>query len=527
MKRIDSKLLVALVALLTVSSAQALTPAQIETARSAGLLKEIRIAGSSSLRLTLAAYIRQICLDILNPGSSDLHVYFFGSAAQNTDHRAYACTLGSNVGGYAYGTPVLIYKRDVGGSQQGINPIATGTGHTHMRVDTGSCTTTINSAPSSDPSTANYICSGTESALSDAGISDIEPPLFQTLVNLPSGATALLPTQIAALNTGPLVQAVFGVAVNKKAYRALQEAQGIIAPGGALVDVPADQNTWTAATLATIPSLPLTWVRAALTGQVIGGTVNTGPKKGWNRVIPNAPYTLDGINFRPAVDANSITKTMNICRRTEGSGTQAVTAAFFAENPCKYTSSAFYTPAGVAGSNGNATTVAATVTNAAPNLAQEGTSAGQVEVNCLQETENTAGAPDNTAYAIGVLGREANPLRAGGDLGYRYVKLDGAAAVRSVAKAGDYPFVYEATMQWNTITLAGQNDKISFLTAVRSSLGRPATLSALGSDVQQGVMSPPATYSTQYVDATGADAAFGSSVSRVAGNSCGALRVIK
>jgi hypothetical protein len=522
-------LIAAAAALATAGAAQALTPAQVEAARAGGTLKEVRIAGASALRLSVAAYMKEICTDngvgVAVP--FDLHVYFFNTTAQNTDHRAYACTLGTPVGNFVKGTPVLVIKRDAGGSAQGVNPIATAALQTHILVNAASCATTINAAPSVDPSVANYTCASTESVLSDAGISDAEPAIFQATVNLPTGATALTTAQLSALNSGSLVQALFGVVVNKKAYRALQEAQGIIAPGGALVDVPADQATWTAATLATIPSLPLTFIRGALTGQVIGGSPNTTPKRGWNLVIPNAAYTLDGINFRPAVDANSVTKTMNICRRTEGSGTQALTAAFVANNPCNNTQGGFYTPAGVPGSSGNATTVAATVTNAAPNLVQEGTSAGQVEVNCLQETENTLGAPDNTAYAIGVLGREANPLRAGGDLGYRYVKIDGAAPVRSVAKAGDYPFVYEATMQWNNTTLSGQTDKLAFLGALRTGFGTPNALAAVDADTQQGVMSPPATYAGAYVDAVGNAALFGSRVTRVTGNSCGALRITK
>jgi hypothetical protein len=99
--------------------------------------------------------------------------------------------------------------------------------------------------------------------------------------------------------------------------------------------------------------------------------------------------------------------------------------------------------------------------------------------------------------------------------------------VRSVAKAGDYPFVYEATMQWNNTTLAGQTDKIGFLTAMRSGFDTPNGLAALGSDVGQGVMSRTASYTGAYIDAVGNAALFGSSVSRTTGNSCGALRVIK
>jgi len=134
---------------------------------------------------------------------------------------------------------------------------------------------------------------------------------------------------------------------------------------------------------------------------------------------------------------------------------------------------------------------------------------------------------DNTAYAIGWLGREANPLRGGSDLGYRYVKLDGIAPVRNEAKAGRYAAVYEATMQWNRNTLAGQTDKIAFLTFLRTGFGNPNGLASVDSDTQQGVMSPPASWQGSYAAATGNAALFGSRVARIAGNSCAPLRVLK
>jgi hypothetical protein len=96
-----------------------------------------------------------------------------------------------------------------------------------------------------------------------------------------------------------------------------------------------------------------------------------------------------------------------------------------------------------------------------------------------------------------------------------------------VAKAGDYPFVYEATMQWNNTTLSGQTDKLAFLGALRTGFGTPNALAAVDADTQQGVMSPPATYAGAYVDAVGNAALFGSRVTRVTGNSCGALRITK
>jgi hypothetical protein len=522
-------LIAAAVALLAVGSAQALTPAEIAAARTAGTLKEIRIAGASALRLSVAAYMKEIC------GVSSFHV-IWNSNAEATNHRAYSCNLGAAVGSYPAGTPVLVYKRDAGGSGQGVNPIATAADQTHMRVVNDATCTTINggATPATDAAIPNYICTGTETAgiKSDAGISDVEPGLLQATVNLATfdqslpnptpNVIALNTTQLATLNVAPLAQALFAVAVNKKAYRALQEAQGIIAPGGALVDVPADQALWTPATLATIPSLPINWARSAFTGQAAGGA-----KRGWDAVIPNAPYSLDGgVTSRPAVDARANFKTVNVCRRVEGSGTQAASNAFFANNPCG-TGGAAFAPANVNFSADTEGSLAATVESSGFRV-QEASSAGGVE-NCLGNDADavTQAGTDNNAYAIAVLGREANPLRANADRRYRYVRLDGAIPVRGEAKAGRYPFVYEATMQWNTTTLAGQTEKIAFLTALRSGFGSPNGLAAVDSDTQQGVMSPPASYAGTYADATGNAALFGSRVGRVANNSCAPLRVVK
>ena len=505
--------LAAAAALVAVGSAQALTPTQIAAARSAGTLQEIRIAGASALRLSVAAYAKEICTP------STFHV-IWNSNAEGTGHRAYSCNLDLKVGNYNAGTPVLLYKRDQGGSGQGVNPIATAADQTHMRVVDDATCTPINggATPAVDAAIPNFICTGTETTgiKSDAGISDVEPALLQATQNLPSGSAALTAAQLSGLDVAPLAQALFGVVVNKKAYRALQEAQGIIAPGAALIDVPADQSTWTDATLATIPSLPTSFVGAALTGALVGGAANNNAVtgfRGWNIVIPTT------------VDANVVTKTLNICRRTEGSGTQAVTNAFFSGNPCL--GAIARTPLGVSGSSGNETTTSATVTSA-PIVVQEGTSAGQVE-NCVGKDAESAVGGDNTAYALGVLGREANPQRGavGSDLQYRYVKLDGVAPVRSQARVGNYGFVYEATMQWNRATVPNGSDKALFLNALRTGFGSPNALAAVDSDTQQGVMTPPAAYTGPFASATGNAALFGSRVARSNGASCATLRMVK
>lgn len=492
-----------------VGSAHALTPAAIDTARGDGSLKEVYLSGASALRLSLGAYIQEIC----NAGDFDV---FFDSAT-GANHRAYSCTLKTSVGNWTAGTPVLVYKRDQGGSGQGVNPVAQQTPIAHMVVSAAACAATAAASPATDIQTPTFTCGTTASVVSDGGISDVEPVLLQNAVNLPTGTVPLTSAELGNLNVAPLAQGIFGVAVNKKLYRALQEAQGIIGAGGALVDVPANQNTWTAADIATIPSLPVEFVRAMLTsGNLAGGFPNgngaSAPLKGWNLVVP------------ASVDANSKFKTLNVCRRGKGSGTQAASNAFFAQNPCN-TGAAALTPLAA---NNVAVKVGSNASAAAgPSYSvTEASSTGNVET-CIGTTVETAADFDGTGYGLGILGRENNPRANGGDKGYRYVKLDGAAPTRLAAKNGDYGFVYESTMQFNTLKNSATSDIGKFLIAIRSNAGKPSALAAADIDTQNGLMSPPATYTGPYVSQTGDVALFGSRVSRQTNLSCTPLRITK
>lgn len=503
-------------ACLAATSAQALTPAQIDAARAVGTLKEVRIAGATALRLAIGAYAQSVC------DAASFNVYF--NDANGANNRAYACNLGQAIGNFAVGTPVLIYKRDQGGSGQGVNPLALGTPQPFMNVSAATCVATANPTPSADILAPSFTCAPTLSIAADAGISDEEPRLFQATINLPAGAAAV---NVGLLNSAPVVQGIFGLAVNKKLYRALQEAQGIIAPGASLRDVPNDQDLWTAADIATIPTLSSQFVRSALSGQVLG---NATAKRGWNIVIP------------PSVDAGAAGKTINICRRTEGSGTQAGSNAFFLNNPCAAGSGGATNPLGVAGSSGNFTQLTTNTTPSLPPLRVQGaplvvieaTGTGDVE-RCLGNTVANANSVeaasdgDGIGYGLGVISRENNPRPTVNgvvlDRGYRFVKIDGAEPTRAAAQRGDYGFVFESTFQWpNSLADA---DKVAFLSTLRSNIGAAAQLNRVDVDVQQGVMAAPTTYVGAWADLTGVDAKFGSRVARLPGNSCSPLRVVK
>ncbi len=483
------RLLALTAALAAAGSAHALSPEEIAAASTAGTLRQINLAGASAIRLSLAAYVQEICA----PASFD--VFFNGTTGNN--HRAYSCNLRTAVGNYAIGTPIVITKRDQSGSTNGVNPVATATAQAIIAVD-ATCTRTANPSPATDIQLASYACPNTTTAVVDGGVSDVEPALLQQTINLPSGSAALTPAQLATLDIAPLAQALFGVVVNKKAYRALQEAQGFIAAGGALDEDPAKQ-----------PSLPSEFVRAAFTTP---GLSPGGNKRGWNVVIPTS------------VDAASETKAINICRRAEGSGTQAASNVFFGNNPCGSGTATL----GIIGQPGSAGTVPAPLVTGGITVA-ELTSTGNLE-NCLggaAPSVETATGGDNTAYGLAVIGRENNPLANGGDKGYRYVKLDGVAPLRTEAKDGRYPFWFENTMQWNTTTVPANSDTDAFLRSLRSSIGRIASLQNADADTQQALMALPSTYTGPYANLSSADQLFASRVSRVPLNSCSPARITK
>ena len=484
---------------LAAGSAHALTPAQIDTFRGDGSLKEIHIAGASALRLALGAAVQDIC------DAASFDVFFDSTAGSN--HRAYSCLTSVAVGSYPVGTKLLVTKRDAGGSARGVTQLATNppTPQEAILVTAAGatpCTPTGATLPLTIK-TPSYLCTGTVNKASDAGISDVEPAMLQQTINRPDGVAAV---DTSTLTVGSLVQGIFAPAVNNKLYFALQRAQ-----------FPAETAGKTIADIDTLPqpSLSTEFIRSVLTGQITG---STGGNKGWNVVVP------------ASVDPQVSGKTVNICRRTEGSGTQAASNIYFANNPCGGALSGL-TPSGVTGSSGGTTGTLSVRTGLT--AVQEGASSGNVET-CLATVDAAVVATDptdNAAYGLAIIGRENDPVST--NKSYRFVKLDGVAPLRNEAKVGNYPMVYDATMQWNTAYVGADAAKLSFLTALRNNTGRSSALAALDVSTHEGVMALPGTYTGPYLtmqassSASAAEKAFGSRVSRLAGNSCSPIRIIK
>jgi hypothetical protein len=489
--------LVTTAALMACGAAKALTPAEIDNLRGNGL-KEIYLAGSSSQRLFIAAWFQQQC----KPATFDVFFNGTGSAPSGSSFRAYSCELSKKVGDFLTGTPVLLVKRDTGDSFQGVNPIALAQAQTNMLVDI-SCTATANSSPATSIHVPSFACPNTQNIVSHAGFSDVEPALMQRPVNLPDGQAKLTNRQLDKLDIKTVSQTIFGLAVNKKLYRALQEDQGRIPVGGVIDEDPEKR-----------PSLKRSWVAAAFQGTAEGGGENTG----WTATFNND--TADG--------SSVALKQVNVCRHVVGSGAQAASNAYFlriAYEPVltKYAPYGQSYNAKKSGSIGaNQSTIQAVGTKAV----QLGSGVGNVET-CLGTTVQNA---TGFAYGLGVISRENSPTPAGQpDKNYRFVRVQSAQpTVNAAGNLGDYDFVYNATMQWNEDTIASGSAIEAFLNSLRNNAGKPASLNGADPDTQQGVMSPPSTYSGAYVDLTDPVVLkFSSRVDRLNNNSGTALRVVK
>lgn len=463
--------LIAMAALTAMGSAHAalITPAALEAARADGTLKEFRIFGASAQSTFIGAYMQSICK------STDFTTYFDTTAGAN--HRAYACTLAKKVGDYAIGTLVFVNKREAGGSVYGVNPVALNTAQNAMQVTAAGCVAT---GLTPGVTTAAYTCGTVALQTPHAGISDVEPAQFgkkttlngdaEYYLNLPVGTQddgvtpwdPLTVGQVNGMDTAAINQTLFGIAVNLNLRNALQQAQGLTVGS----DAAADQ-----------PSMPRAFYAGAISGFVKGGSTNAT----WR--------TLTGI-------AGDESKQVNICRRANGSGTQASSNLFFLEAATiPKDEDGMLAPLTARGA------IAATGTLAVI----ENSSTGSVET-CL-----TNAALGSTGYAMGVISMERDP----GTKAYRFVKIDGAAPVKSLARVGGYPFVYAATMQWKKTGVLSATEK-NFLTQFRKDAGSPAIINTLpDAATRNGVMANPGSYTGNCANATGVNLTHGSCVERL------------
>lgn len=349
---------------------------------------------------------------------------------------ALACrtaAAGATKTGLPNGRKVLVIKRDRGGSGVGVGPVQTkstdaaGGVISFLTATPAVCNIAVTAGVNGAPGIVNpdgglvpvmgCAATYTTNAFTEMGTSDIEPDKFFG-INTPIVDNVGLPFRTEADRTfeqqAALGALMFNNPVTLALARKLQEAQFPVA--SACHPSNADFNTLTASETdrpdttngeseACMPSLTRQEIDSLLTGRIVT----------WNQLLRSDGSSIPGLSGL-----------VQICRRVDGSGTQATINALISSFPCDVN---------------RADNSIDIVTPRAPNGTTVIGNSGSSDVdNCLH---NFNAAPN--PYAIGNLsveGRNTDKLR-----NWRFIKIDGVAPTLQHAHDGDYWFWAQQSCQ--------------------------------------------------------------------------------
>ncbi|MDX1811506.1 MAG: hypothetical protein R3240_06135 [Gammaproteobacteria bacterium] len=387
---------------------------------------EVFVSGASAQDNALKLLFADLCV----AGTLDTYLDNKGGTKLGKAHSAYFCTIdASKVTGMASNQNVLFHKRSAGGSGQGVQPVADSAPIEAMMINNGNCTAT---------GTANeFECTVTNPGdtamkVSDAGISDVEPGLF-VAPNVPAGFTPVTAAQLAKLVITSQTAVVFGEPVSLNLRNALQTAQ--FGSGSACIGDDSE---------ACMPSLTREQIASLHSGQI----------KTWDQFsINGTPLPQVSGVVAPAADFGG-KHFVNICRRVEGSGTQAQHNAKFLGVPCVAGSA----PPLTLGHPLNGPTVTLN------------SGSGDVEV-CLND------ANANGKWAVGLQATEKNSTLTSN---YRFIKVDGVAPTLKNVAEGKYFDWVENSIQWRNAANNGPSgDMLALLQTIAKNAGSPTIVKQL------------------------------------------------
>ncbi len=352
-------------------------------------------------------------------------------AADDGDYRAYLGTS-NGVTGVADGTSILLIKRSDGGSVRGVNPVARSEAITVLDFDNCTDVSTTDSDYQFECGTTGTDDDDGDGMVPDFGLSDVEPNMFQGF-NLKAGGTALSAAELSALESQP---------VN-------QQGMGIVAS-----DAVAES----------------THISRAAYGAMLAGKLAS-----WNQ--------LDSSND-PVI----------VCRRTNGSGTQASYNWFFSGFPCNTATNGYVvnTPAttigtsNITGGAGTAEDPLIVVPTTAAVTVVEGSGSSKVRA-CINAaytqtdytTTETNGQTVTYKFseltspgkAVGVLSMDSYVKLVGNNGHYRY--LDGAGKFDMATQTGSTGATGIAPSKENIVN--GKYDFVVELSANKRTTGNDAT----------------------------------------------------
>lgn len=386
------------------------------------------------------------------------------------------------------GKKVLWSKRDEGGSGTGVGPLATSKVIGFMKPSTGAG----NNCPAVSGAKVFPVAAGTGTGggntvtanlwnctgfnvpafgaeadpagdaayrVADIGTSDIEPDKFTTTfqfnvpatdfdldgVRGPTDADDILnPHTADGLTKMGVAQLIFNTPVNLFMYQDLQRAQFPVGhplftdcnPSGAGYGA-ITSSTANANSEKCMPSLSASVVRSIFAK---GGAIRSSTDFQAETTYGSGVYAALTATTNGTTD-----NTIQICRRVNGSGTQAQFNAMHLGYPCD--------PTG----DGSIDTLTPEAESGLTAFVTEGESSGDVE-KCSNDFNNgTNVTGKNSAlrkrWAIGIQSLEKNAPSGGAYSNpYRHIKFDGFAPTLVNAHAGQYFNVARQSLQYNTAT---------------------------------------------------------------------------
>ncbi|MFA5240800.1 MAG: hypothetical protein WC029_02865 [Sulfuricella sp.] len=409
-------------------------------------------------------------------------------------YRAYFGTVKAGNGTLS-GKKVILQHRAKGGSVWGVDPVARKQGIANLNVSAGSCemqtaTKYACAARGEDTSHATAL----PNRVPDFGVSDVEPNMFKAPYNVEPGASQLTAAEAASLTNFGTNAVMFGVPVN--------------------ASVPATSYISKAALGALLTGDVQDWTLVDATAAPVGGT----------QVV--------------------------VCRRVQGSGTQASYNNVFSHFPCETNSiagSGSIPPAEAAssasmvlGTTGTGTAADPFILNPADGYTVvEGASSGNVR-DCLTAAHkgNAAHggkdlpvfqAGDQQYYkidfttggygAVGILSMDS----AGLENGWTFRSLDGVAPTKDNMLLAKYDLVMEQSIQYPATTPAGL--KKDFMNLFITKASDPVILNGISSiGVRNSVSALPVGSNTPVVNTTTGLVTNNVMVGTRNGNSCTPIR---
>jgi hypothetical protein len=406
---------------------------------------EIYMSGATAQDNNLGLLFNDLCQ------AGTLDIYYDGPTGKaGSKHQAYFCTLDSSkVTGLTASNPKVLFHKtsvsgEVGGSGIGVNPVMLKQPLDAMSIKNGNC---VPPAAGED----YHRCSVSNPGdliqqVPDAGVSDVNPELFVG-PNTPAGVAPVDAAKVAQLldvrSGGALV---FNTPVTLKLRNALQKAQATTG------DIPADCAVGDESARC-MPTLSKQLVASLMAGEI----------QTWDKIKVVNPTSKASQPLTDFAGAGDITdQKVYICRRTNGSGTQATINAKILNAPC----------------TAGAVNPLETSNDFAGPVVKLNAGSGDVE-KCLTDFDSGANASTQNAggakaWAIGVQSTEKNKNET---LAYRFVKIDGVAPTLENAASGRYGIIAEVTYQW--LKSGGPSgDKLKVIQKIATDAGKPSIVAA-------------------------------------------------